>query len=91
LGTGQNAVGTQRKLKGTTAAATDKLVNYGLYLDSGRTKNWGEVNTTSTEIDGKAALGDGTAQPYTVYGRVPKSQATPTGAYSDKVLITVSY
>jgi len=61
-GTGTGATVAVRKL--TSGGAT---VNYTIYSDSGRTTVWG--NTVAT--DTVAATGNGAAQSYTVYGRVP--------------------
>jgi len=81
-GTGTGATVAVRKL--TSGGAT---VNYTLYSDSGRTTVWG--NTIST--DTVAATGNGAAQNYTVYGRIP-TQATPApGTYSDTITVTVTY
>jgi spore coat protein U-like protein len=63
------------------------LINYSLYSDSGRTTNWG--NTVGT--DTVAGTGNGSAQSFTVYGRVP-AQTTPAPAlYTDTITITVTY
>jgi len=81
-GTGSGATVATRKM--TSGGAT---VNYSLYSDSGRTTVWG--NTVST--DTVAATGNGAAQSYTVYGRVP-SQTTPApGTYTDTITVTVTY
>ena len=66
-GTGSGASVTTRKM--TNGAAT---INYSLYTNSGRTTVWG--NTVST--DTVSATGNGAAQSYSVYGRVP-AQTTP--------------
>lgn len=81
-GTGSGATVAVRKM--TSGGAT---VNYTLYSDSGRTTVWG--NTVGT--DTVAATGNGAAQAYTVYGRVP-SQTTPApGTYTDTITVTVTY
>ena len=81
-GTGSGATVNTRKL--TSGGAT---VNYTLYSDTGRTTVWG--NTVST--DTVAGTGNGAAQNYTVYGRIP-SQSTPApGTYTDTVTVTVTY
>lgn len=68
-------------------ATTTEDVDYTMYSDAGRTTNWG--NTVGTDTVG--ATGNGAAQSYTVYGRVPP-QTTPTPAtYTDVVQITVTY
>jgi spore coat protein U-like protein len=62
-------------------------VNYTLYSNSGRTTVWG--NTVGT--DTQAATGNGSAQSYTVYGRVPSQAAPAPGTYSDTITVTVTY
>jgi len=81
-GTATGATVTTRKL--TNGAAT---INYSLYSDPGRTTNWG--NTVST--DTVPATGNGAAQIYTVYGRIPVQTTPAPNAYSDTITITVTY
>jgi spore coat protein U-like protein len=81
-GTATGATVTTRKM--TSGANT---VSYALYSDSGRTTNWG--NTVST--DTVAGTGNGTAQSYTVYGRVPPQTTPAPGAYTDTITVTVTY
>jgi spore coat protein U-like protein len=81
-GIGTGATVAARKM--TNGANT---VTYSLYSDSGRTTVWG--NTVGT--DTVAATGNGAAQSYTAYGRVPP-QTTPTPAvYTDTITVTVTY
>jgi spore coat protein U-like protein len=81
-GTGTGATVAARKM--TSGANT---VNYTLYSNSGRTTVWG--NTVGT--DTVAATGNGAAQSYTVYGRVPPQAAPPPGTYTDTITVTVTY
>jgi spore coat protein U-like protein len=81
-GTASGATVTTRKL--TSGGNT---VNYALYSDTGRTTNWG--NTVST--DTVAATGNGSAQSYTVYGRVPTQTTPAPGTYTDTITVTVTY
>ena len=81
-GTGSGATVATRKL--TSGANT---VNYTLYSNSGRTTLWG--NTVGT--DTVAATGNGAAQSYTVYGRVPPQAAPAPGTYTDTITVTVTY
>jgi len=63
------------------------VVNYSLSRDAARTLNWGETIGTDT----LAGTGAGSAQAFTVYGRV-QAQATPSPAlYTDTVTVTVTY
>jgi spore coat protein U-like protein len=64
-----------------------KSLNYSLYSDSGRTKNWG--NTVGT--DTVAGTGSGSAQALTVYGLVPSGQIPVPGSYADTVTATLTY
>jgi spore coat protein U-like protein len=81
-GAGTGATVATRKM--TSGANT---VNYTLYSNSGRTTVWG--NTIGT--DTVAATGNGSAQSYTVYGRVPSQAAPAPGTYTDTITITVTY
>ncbi|MGB9369466.1 MAG: spore coat U domain-containing protein [Xanthobacteraceae bacterium] len=82
VGTGSGATVAVRKL--TSGGAT---VNYTLYSDSGRTTVWG--NTVST--DTVAGTGSGSAQNYTVYGRIPAQTTPAPGNYADTITVTVTY
>lgn len=81
-GTGSGASVTTRKL--TNGGAT---INYSLYTNSGRSTVWG--NTVST--DTVSATGNGAAQSYTVYGRIPAQTTPAPNTYSDTITITVTY
>ena len=81
-GTGSGATVAIRKL--TSGANT---VNYTLYSNSGRTTVWG--NTIGT--DTVAATGNGAAQNYTVYGRIPAQTTPAPGSYTDTITVTVTY
>lgn len=82
-GAGAGATIAVRKMTGPGAAT----INYTLYEDAGRTDLWGETALTDTV----AGVGNGNAQSFTVYGRVPP-QATPAiGAYTDTITITVTF
>ncbi len=73
---------TTRQMKTGSA-----VINYSLYSNSGRTTNWG--NTVGT--DTVAATGNGSAQAYTVYGRIPPQTSPAPGTYTDTITITVTY
>ena len=81
-GAGTGATVATRKL--TSGANT---VNYTLYSNSGRTTVWG--NTIST--DTVAGTGNGSAQNYTVYGRIPAQTTPAPGSYTDTITVTVTY
>lgn len=82
-GTGTGATVAVRKMTGPGAATID----YTLYTDAARTTVWG--NTVGT--DTVSATGNGTAQTYTVYGRIPAQTTPADGSYSDTITVTVTY
>ena len=76
-----NGTGT---MAGAIAGNTD-TVAYALYQDAASATVWG---TTTT----KAAVGNGTAQNYTVYGKVLGAGLNVTpDTYADNVAVTVTY
>lgn len=62
-------------------------VGYQLYQDAARSQVWGLLS------DGLSATsaGSGAVQGIRVYGRVPAQTTPPPGAYSDTVVVTVTY
>ncbi len=82
-GTGVGASTALRKM----TSGGGSTVNYAMYTDSGRTINWGNAVGTDTV----AGSGTGTAQSYTVYGRVPAQPTPAPGVYNDTVTVTVTY
>lgn len=82
-GDGSGATTTLRKL---TRVGFTETLNYALYSDAGRTALWGDDG--ATDVD---ATGDGLAQNYTVYGRIPAAQTPVAGSYDDVVVITATY
>jgi spore coat protein U-like protein len=63
-------------------------VIYGLYRDANRSQPWGDAATPGSTVAGS---GNGAAQAYTVYGRVPPQTTPAPGVYSDTVVVTVTY
>ena len=73
---------TQRKM----ANGAEQVV-YGLYRDTARAQPWGNTAGVNTA----AGSGSGTAQTFSVYGRMP-AQSTPSpGTYTDTIVVTVTY
>ena len=81
-GTGTGATVAVRKMTGGA-----NTVNYSLYSDSGRATVWGNTIGTNTV----AATGNGAAQSYTVYGRIPPQTTPAPASYTDTVTVTVTY
>lgn len=74
---------TTRQMKG----ALGGLINYSLFSDAGRTTNWGVTVGTDTVT----GVGNGSGQPYTVYGRIPPQTTPAADVYTDTIAITVTY
>jgi spore coat protein U-like protein len=82
---GGNSGATNPTLRKLASGANQ--TTYGLYRDAARTQPWGSTSGTNTQ----AGTGSGLAQNYTVYGRVPVQTTPAPGAYSDSVVVTVTY
>ena len=76
---GQNASGSTNRMTNGS-----EYVSYELYQDNGYSTVWDASSTVG-------GTGNGTAQTYTVYGRVPPQTTPSAGTYTDTVTITVSY
>ena len=63
-------------------------VSYNLYQNSGRTTQWG---TQAEGAESTGGTGNGSAQSYTVYGRVPAQTTPAPGVYDDVIQIAVQY
>jgi spore coat protein U-like protein len=74
-------VTTRQMLNGTSP------LNYALYSDTGRTKNWGVTIGTDTVT----GTGSGASQTIPVYGTVPAGQYAPSGSYADTVTASITY
>lgn len=81
-GAGSGATVASRKM-----TSGIKTVTYSLYSDSGRTSVWG--NTIGTDTN--AGTGTGLDQAYTVYARAPAQTTPAPGAYTDTIVVTVTY
>jgi spore coat protein U-like protein len=64
-----------------------KTLNYTLYSDSGRSKNWGKTVGTDTV----AGTGSGSNQSLTVYGQIQAVQTPVPGSYTDTITATLTY
>lgn len=86
-------VGLNGGLTGATDPSQRKMsfganqITYGLYQDAGRTQPWGDTLGTNTVT----GTGTGSAQNISVYGRVPAQTTPQAGAYSDTIVVTVTY
>ena len=71
-------------------------LNYNLFVDAARTFVWGNgLSGTRVATDSFTVgpgVGNGTrASALPVYGRVPAQQLVGTGAYSDTIVVTVTF
>lgn len=84
IGAGSGATFATRRM-----TYSGNTLNYTLYRDSGRTQVWGDGTGSTYTI---ANTGSGSAQSFTVYGRVPGGQSSaPAGGYTDTVGVTITY
>ncbi len=85
LNAGNGAGATMGSRKMTSGSNT---VNYTMYIDPGRSTVWGD-GTQNSFVN--SLTGTGSAQPITVYGRIPTGQQPALGTYNDTVLVTLSF
>lgn len=81
-GTGPGATVANRKMTQGT-----NTLNYSLYTDPRRTNVWGNTIGVDT-VSGRA---NGNAQSYTVYGRIPPQSIPSPGAYTDTIVVTLTF
>lgn len=83
-GLGNGATKAARKL----GNGDGSWLNYGIFTDTARNTVWGDGAAGTSD---KSGYGAGTAQPITMYGRIPAAQAVQTGAYADTITVTLTY
>jgi spore coat protein U-like protein len=82
-GTAPGASVSNRSMTGPGGA----LLGYKLFQDARRTQNWG--NTPG--VDTTSGNGSGHARPYIVFGQLPGGQYANPGAYTDTIVVTVTF
>lgn len=83
VGLSNGTAGTGPVARKLSAPSTSDTITYGIYTNANRTAPWG-ANAASGN-------GNGRADTFTAYGRIP-AQATPApAAYADTVVVTVTY
>lgn len=81
---------TNRKMFGGNGG--QNTLGYQLFSDAARTINWGD----SAGTNWVSGTGDGTAQPYAIYARIPENQAlgygfrTVQGNYTDTITASIT-
>ena len=63
------------------------LVSYRLYQNSAHTTEW----RNTYNLDGQAGTGTGTSQTLTAYGLTAAGQLNVPGAYTDTIIVTLTY
>ncbi|MDB6163601.1 MAG: Spore coat protein [Xanthomonadaceae bacterium] len=63
-------------------------LNYQVFTDAAQTMVWGDGSAGTAVVTGRAGSA-GSAHP--LYGRVPVQQSAVPGAYSDILLLTITY
>lgn len=63
-------------------------IAYSLYMDTARTKVWGDSDDNS---DRKSGVGNGSSEAYSVYAAVNPQPTPAAGIYEDTVIVTVHY
>ncbi len=87
------SIGLDGGLAAAPTPTTRKLMNganeitYGIYQDASRSIEWGNSLGTNTI----SATGNGSAQNFTTYGRIPPQPTPLSGTYSDTIVVTVTY
>lgn len=67
-------------------------MQYNVYGDSARTRLWGDSTSgTFTETGSLSITGGATLRSVPVYGRIFGGQSSPPGAYTDSLMITISF
>lgn len=88
LNAGTHAEGgdyTKRRMKGVSNLNSNDYVPYNLYLDEGRTRVWGNVETNMVSKTGTRK-----EEKIKIYGKVPSTNFT-VGNYSDTITATVTF
>lgn len=76
---------TNRKL--ASPAAPGSTITYGIYRDAAFAQPWGQTVGGDT----LSAVGSGTQQTVTAYGRMPVQAKPAPASYSDTIVVTVTY
>ena len=85
------STGTSNSYTGRTLRSGANSLVYNLYTSAARTQIWGNGTSSSTRVTQNFAgllLVDRTVP---VYGRIPAGQNARAGAYSDTIIVTVTY
>jgi len=73
------------------AGGGEDIVQYRLYQDPALSTAWGNTATRTSAGNGKHGIGNGTAQPLTVYAQTTSSIDVTPDTYTDTVQVNVNY
>lgn len=90
------STGLSGSMVSRTMLSGPNFLVYNLYTTSGYAQVWGNGSSGSMAVGGSMKLGrsSGTysdSRAHTVYGRIPPAQDVLPGAYSDSIVVTVTY
>lgn len=71
-----------------TMLSGSNALDYNLYTDSQRTLIWGDGSGVTRTVSGSASS---TGTTHTIYGSIPAQRQAVPGAYSDSVIITITF
>ena len=63
------------------------VLSYGMFIDAGHSVNFGQTLLANTV----SGIGNGAAQPITVFGQIPASEFVAPGDYADTITATVTF
>ena len=69
-----------------TMTGSSGALIYNLYIDATRLTIWGDGTAGTTTVGGTAKTAS-----HTVYGRIPAQQNAVVGAYTDTVIVTLTF
>ncbi|MGC1303552.1 MAG: spore coat U domain-containing protein [Caulobacteraceae bacterium] len=86
LSTGASNSFTARSLQGGGSTLA-----YNLYVATARTQVWGDGTGGTQTVTGSFPAILTNTQSFNVFGRIPAGQNVPVGAYTDTIIVTVTY
>jgi spore coat protein U-like protein len=67
-------------------------LSYNLYTTAGYAAVWGDgTGGSSLQSDSYLLGASGAIKNYSIFGRIPASQAIPAGVYTDAIVVTITY
>ena len=86
------SAGNSNNYTSRSLANGSSILSYNLYTSAAYSSVWGDGSGSTSLVSGNATLAVGTTQTdYTVYGRISAGQDSAAGAYTDTIIVTLSY